>query len=210
LAFIYRRAFGSDPPGYLVESILNDLGALPVRTESLDQAVQDTDLRAGLRAAYFEGLPNDAIWEPEPWQIFRWAIHAGAYGVQSATALAKREGREAWADIDRQYRSEISSAIPETWEDMRDQLGGPDKDGDMDSDIYLWADYFGATDKCVCGTQLVDVYGLADGVVRHYRLRGSKADDAREFLVPAIISAGVEDDESGLCSYCWHTIHKDD
>lgn len=58
LAFIYRRAFGADPPVYLVESVLNEFGGLPVRAESVDRSVADRELRERLRAAYFESVPK--------------------------------------------------------------------------------------------------------------------------------------------------------
>lgn len=209
LAFIYRRAFHGDPPAYLVESVLNEFGGLPIRAESVDQSVKDQELRERLRAAYFESVPNDPIWEPEAWQLFRWAVHAGAHGEASAISRARRDGREAWQEVDRQYRSEMASSIPANWEELKDHLQFPEKDGDLDYDIHQWADYFGASTSCVCGTELVDV-DSADGFVRHFRLRGRRADEARELIVQEVIGSGVEDTTGGLCSHCWHVLHKDD
>jgi hypothetical protein len=73
----------------------------------------------------------------------------------------------------------------------------------------MWAGGLGALDKCVCGTPLVDENAFADALIKRDRLRGTKAEHAREKMVSAILRSGVETG-SGLCSGCSYFMHKDD
>jgi hypothetical protein len=84
-------------------------------------------------------------------------------------------------------------------------------DGDPGFDIETWAGALGALDKCVCGTKLVDDEALADSLIKRYRLRGEKAERARQKIVDAVVNSGVEiSDGLGLCSYCSYAMNKDD
>ena len=82
-------------------------------------------------------------------------------------------------------------------------------DGDPGSDIEMWAGALGALDKCACGTPLVDEDVFADALIKHYGLRGTKAEREREKIITAVVRSGVETG-SGLCSSCSYFMNKDD
>lgn len=64
-----------------------------------------------MEAAYLE----HAKWQPYPERIFEWAVQAVLNDTRSATALARREDRQDWAEIDAQCTraSEPPSTVPE-------------------------------------------------------------------------------------------------
>lgn len=208
IAFVYRRAFGEDPPGYLVESTLQDYGKTPIRADGLDDVLQDSELLGRLENAYSE----HTRWGPQREQVFRWAVDAAAHGTAPALALARREGREDWSEIDAQYKREISSEIPESWEDVEERLAHPHKDDDPYSDVHLWADYFDAASECgYCSAKLVEVDDLAWRMVKRFKLRGEKADEAYDNLRTLLVHSGVDDSEgTRVCNYCHYKLNKDD
>lgn len=108
IAFIYRRAFGEDPPEYLVESTLRDFAEIPIRADGLEAALLNEEFTDQLRSAY----AKFAKWEPDPSQIFRWVVHSLAKGRASALRAARNDGREEWLEIETIARSEELSDLP--------------------------------------------------------------------------------------------------
>jgi len=145
LAYLYRKTFDEDPPEYLIQWVLRDYGDTPVRTDGLDQVLRDSHLMEELIAEYSGQVPWSDSFPPQKELLFVWAVHAAAHGKNAARTLAKRTGREAWEEVDAQYKSEISYTIPENWTDLKAQLECKQKDEDPFDNIHLWADYFDAS-----------------------------------------------------------------
>jgi len=208
VAFLYHRAFGEYAPDYLVESILREFGNASLRADGLDQTLQDKGLFGKLQDAY----AAHTKWGPGPEQMFRWAVIASINGFAAASREAAREGKVDWKDVDRQYKSELSSSIPGDLEEMRRSLLAAEDDGDAEWDAYQWAEYFDAGRACeFCGAHLVDVDIVAERFVKHFRLRGRKAEEASEKIQRMLLKAGVEDANGGdLCGHCRYTMNKDD
>ncbi len=120
ISFIFHRAFGYDPPDYLVESTLSQLGKQTIRADALDAIIQDGAFREKVEEAYLE----HAKWEPWPERIFEWAVQASLSGTKSGVALARKEGKRDWNEIETQAKSEMSYAVPETWTDLKEALEG--------------------------------------------------------------------------------------
>lgn len=201
LAFIYRRAFGKNPPEYVVESALQEYADSPIRADALDVLLQDQTFIDRVREAY----SSQTKWGPYPESIFRWAVRAAARGKKSAIGLAARDARQDWAEVDAQYKSELSHAVPETWEELKDQLEG--RDADLDSLIR----YFDAIKTCFCGEEMVDFDSFADSIVTHYRLGEQSGAEAYEIVRDALVHAEYEEYEGrGVCTYHDYIFHKDD
>jgi hypothetical protein len=209
-AFVFRRAFGNDPPDYLIQLVLREHGSSPVRADAIDAALQDKSLLARLAAAYKKHFD----WNPDPTRLFRWAVEAAIRGIDAAKRLAEKEGKEDWAEVDAIARSELLSDLPSTSEAALESIQYPDKDEDIGHDILRWADALDALNECyICGTDIVDAEALADALVRRYKLRGQKAEDAREELEQAIRNSGVEVGgwrSSSICAYHDYQLSKDD
>jgi ppGpp synthetase/RelA/SpoT-type nucleotidyltranferase len=201
IAFIFNRAFGGDPPDYLVEATLQKTGEKKVRADALDALLQDKTFREKLDAAYLE----QTKWSPYPARIFECAVHAALNGTASGIALARKQGKADWAEIDAQFKSEISYAVPETWAELKRRLEN------RQAEIGTIAEYFDATDTCACTAEIVEFDSLVSSVIEHYGLEDKEASEASDLLIAAMDRAGMDDSEgTGLCSYCYHVLNKDD
>lgn len=201
ISFIFHRAFSTDPPDYLVESTLEQIGKQSVRADALDAYMQDAVLRERLEAAYIEHTK----WDPWPELIFGWVVQATLGGKRSAIALAHKDGKEDWNEIEVQAKSEMSHAVPETWADLKEEL----ENGH--ADLETLTDYFGAKEFCYCGEPIYQFETLIDGIIHHYRLKGEKVDEASELIQKALSETDMEDaDGYSLCSYCTYVMNKDD
>lgn len=209
VAFLYRHAFGADPPDYLVQSTLEELAATPIRTDGLASLLDDKDFFGKLADSYREA--NRLDFDADPAQVFRWAVHAAVHGREAAIREARAAGRDEWRYVDQIYRSEALSNLPDNADEFVRFITRESDDGDPYSDLLTWAQALGAVQECMCGTKLVDEDSLADSLVRRYRLRGARAERSRERIIAAVINSGVETSVgSGLCSYCSHVLSKDD
>jgi len=201
MAFIYNRAFGEEPPDYLVEATLKRIGDKKIRADALDVLLQDKVFLEKLHEAYLEHTK----WSPYPALVFECAIHATLNGTASAVALARKRGKADWAEIDAQFKSEISYAVPDAWAELKRQLE------DREAAIGTIAEYFDAVDTCACGVEIVEFDSLVSSVIEHYGLDDMEASEASELLIAAMDRAGLDDSEgTGLCSYCYHVLNKDD
>jgi ppGpp synthetase/RelA/SpoT-type nucleotidyltranferase len=201
LAFIFNRAFGEEAPDYLVEAALAQIGNQKIRADALDALLQDTTFIEKLGAAYLEHTK----WKPYPSRIFEFAIHGVLNGTASAIALARKRGKADWAEVDAQYKSELSYAVPDSWAELKEQL----ENGE--AEIGTLAHYFDGVKSCVCGEEIVEFDDVVDAIQIHYGLDGEDASAATDLLISALDSAGLDDaDGGGLCSYCHHVLNKND
>jgi putative GTP pyrophosphokinase len=209
LAFAYRRRFRENPPDYIVQSIIREFGAYDLRTDGLETALQDEKFVNQLTSAYAE----EADWQADATQIFRWTVLSLVVGSQAAVRRARSDGRADWREVAATARREALASIPGV-EDVLVALEQPDKDEDPQSDLEDWAGALDATSRCAfCGTTIVRPDEFADSAVRYYRLRGRKAEEIRERLRHAAQSVGTETgswDNSSICSYCSYVLNKDD
>ena len=106
-------------------------------------------------------------------------------GREAALRAAKSSGRAEWRYTDRIYRSEALSGLPPDADSFVRALRRAEDDGDPGADIAMWAGGLGAVDKCVCGTPLIAENAFADALIKHYRLRGTKAEHKREKMISA-------------------------
>jgi hypothetical protein len=210
LAFIYRQTYKAGPPEYLIQWILREYQRTGARADGLDAALQDGEFQQRLRDAY----RTHTRWDADNEQLFRWSVHSVAHGKESAIRMARRDGREEWKEIDRIARNEIMSGYPEHADSLISRLGNPMKDEDVEWDIEQLASAFGGLRSCArCGTSIIDPEEFADAVVSHYKLRGKRADSARDEIIDAVRSSAVEVGGWGnpsLCNYCDHVMNKDD
>jgi putative GTP pyrophosphokinase len=200
IAFIFHRAFGYAPPDYLVESAAEQIGERTIRADALDALLQDRDFRGRVTNAYLEHTK----WEPWPERIFQWAVQAAVSGSKSAVVLARREGKRDWGEVDRQYKSEISYAVPETWAELKGELEAGA------AELETIADYFDAKGSCsCCGGEIFHFESLTESIVTHYGLRSHEGEQASEVVSQALGRTDMDDAEGGsLCSHCWYVMNK--
>jgi hypothetical protein len=209
---LYRRKFGQDPPEYLIQNIVRDYGHLAIRSDGIESALNDTSFIDQLKHAHSNA--THFHWEPEPAQIFRWAIFSLVAGTKSAISVATRDAREEANYIDRIGRQEALSGFPEDAETLLSTLANSDHDGDIDGDIEQWASGLGVLRGCErCGSNIVHPQEFADAAVAQLKARGKKADRLREELEERVRNCAVDTggwNYSRLCSYCDHVMSKDD
>lgn len=200
LAFIYKRAFGEDPPDYLVERALRRVGESNVRADALDSILQNKQFVGQACSVY----AKQTRWDAYPERIFDWGLESLLHGKRSALALARKDGEQDWDEIDRQYKSELAHSIPETWSDLREEL--EDRTASLEDLIR----FFEIAASCMCGTELVDYDSVAESIIHHYRVPDGLAENVSEVIAGALSSAGYEDsDGSQLCSHCCYVMNKD-
>jgi len=208
IAFLFRHAFGEDPPDYLVQSTLRELEGTPIRTDGLAAVLDDTNFLARLETEYREA--NRIEIDADPVQLFRWAVEAAINGSEAALREAKRSGRADWQETDAIYRREALSDLPKDVDELGHYMHDALDDGDPSYDLGQWADALDAGSSCVCGTKLIDEDAFADAFIKRNRLKGKNAERARDKIISLIANSGVEtSDGSGLCSHCSYMMSKD-
>lgn len=209
IGFLFRHAFGEDPPDYLVQSTLRELEGTPMRTDGLAAVLDDTNFLTRLETEYREA--NRLEIDADPVQLFRWAVDAAIYGRDFALREAKRSGRSAWQETDSIYRREVLSEVPKDVDELERHIHNALDDGDLTFDFTQWAQGLDAASSCArCGTTLVDEYALANAMVKRLKIKGSKAERIRDRITSLIGDSGVESaDSAGLCSYCAYQMEKD-
>ena len=209
---MYRSSFGQDAPDYLIQSVLRDYGHLAIRTDGLEAALEDESFIGQLSDAYTKATRFD--WEAAPEQLFRWVLISMVSGTKSAITAAARDSREEANEIEQIGRREALSSLPRTAAGFLDEVDHPDDDGDFEGDIEQWASGFGVLERCdACGREIVDPYVLADAAVKHFKLRGKKADRFRENIQRRVTNSAVDTggwNHTGLCSNCDDQMSKDD
>ena len=201
LAFIYQRAFKKEPPSYLIEWMLKKIADADVRADALDAVCQDQPFFQQCQSEYQQA----AKWPGDASRQLEWAIESLLNGPKRALALAKEHGRRDWDEIDAEYRREVRSRIPDTWDDFERGMNA----GDLD--FVEVARYFDVLRSCICGEQMIDFDDFIDAVFDVYDLRETERAAAYDDLLGALSESGIEDaDGSPLCSYHHHVIEKDD
>jgi len=208
IAFLFRHAFNDDPPDYLVESTLRELEGTPIRADGLAAVLDDKEFLERLGNDYREA--NRLGIDADPVQLFRWAVDAAINGREFAVRDAKRTGRADWRETDLIYRREALSGLPADEDELDSYIHEALDDGDPHYDIEHWAQALNASTTCMCGTKIIDEDAFADAFIKRNRLRGNKAERARERIIDLITNSGVETSNgSSLCSYCSYTMSKD-
>ena len=201
LAFIYQRAFKEEPPVYLVDWMLQKIADAKVRVDALDAILQDRQFAEECQAEYQQA----AKWAADPSRQLEWAIDYLLRGRDSALTLARTHGQKDWDEIDAQYRSEVRSAVPGTWDQFQEEMN----DGGID--FLDLAQYFGTARECICGEDMIEFDDFIEAVFDHYGLRGDERHQGYDDLLQALNASGVEDaDGADLCSYHLHQLNKDD
>jgi len=210
LAFLFRQQFKKEPQDYLIRWVLREYGSLDLRSDGLDAELRDEAFQGRLCAAY----ESKTRWNAEPEQMFRWSVHALAYGREAAVRLAARNGREEWREVDLVARGETLSSLPDDADSLASSFQRITKDDEPESEIEQASLALGAKRSCsCCGTLIVDPEALAKATVSHYKLRGKRAEKFREEIEDTVRSSGVEIgswDNPSLCGYCDYRMSKDD
>ncbi|MBZ5525569.1 MAG: RelA/SpoT domain-containing protein, partial [Acidobacteriia bacterium] len=209
IAFLFRHAFGEDPPDYLVQSTLREMEGTPIRTDGLAAVLDDKNFLSRLETDYRETSQMDIA--ADPVQLFRWAVDAAIRGRDFALREARRDGHADWREIDSVYRREVLSEVPGDIDSFERHIHDALDDGDLTFDLTHWAQALGASSSCaLCGTALVDGQALADAMVKRLKMKGSKAERTRGRITRLVTNSGVESgDSSGLCSGCAYRMEKD-
>jgi putative GTP pyrophosphokinase len=201
LAFMFTRAFGEEPPSYLIDWMLAELKQTGVRADALDTVLQDREFLDACRAAYRE----ETRWPADPTRAFEWAVKSLVNGKEATLNLARQHGKSDWDEVDAQYQSEMRSVLPDKWETLEEEL---DQGGAAIGEI---ARYFDTRRDCLCGTEMIEYDDFADALLNHYALRGDEEPPAYQTIIDALASSGFEDaDGSDLCSTCHYKLSRDD
>jgi len=155
------------------------------RSDVLDRKLNDKSFLEKLSKAYAAAHGLELYQEA----IFEFVPVAVAMGDKAAIDRARKRSQEEWQDIDRIYKSELMSSLPDTYSEFI-ELVGESKDG-LAQDEYLFydlAEAFEAYSNCpICGTRVVDEYFLAENIAEHYNM-----EDKTQEIVNMIWKSGIE------------------
>lgn len=186
LARLYKQAFGHEPPEFLVAATLQGIKRADVRQDVLLAAMRSKRKLKRIRSVYKRHLGL----EPEPHEVFRWVVRWVAKG-ESPLKQAKRAAASVLQESDAYVMSQVAAELPEDWRDIVSMIDNSGKDG-VEEDIHRWAAAFGGASEDFWTLEpAVYADSLAMALADHYRLRGSKYDEAVGALTDAIVRSGV-------------------
>lgn len=205
LAYLFQDKFGRSAPDYAMRQVLNmceDIGVSSL--EGFQAVLQRDELRRKFDDTYRSVMPT--LLSPE--DVFLAMLRAFARGDRDAVNYVRRKARREFREIDAVYRRELRSSLP----DSIDELLAEFDSHDGEPNVEAWAEALdsGLGSCRVCGTRIVDVEGLAEAVVRHYRPQ--HPDDVYQKVVTAVYQSGAEcggADNASLCPYHEYQAGKD-
>lgn len=201
----YKKVFNDLPPDYLVLYVKNKCENLGITNiKPLETALLSERNRKRLQKAY----RDTSGWEISNELLFEMAPLITVYGINIAVDAVKKRAKIEWEDVERVYRSEIESERPETYEEFLEYMEPHDKDDfeDFPDRVYRIAEIFKVLDSCsICSAPIVDPVALQEGVEEFYEI-----EDTDGKIQTAIIKAGADPGENGLCSYHNYVVSKED
>jgi ppGpp synthetase/RelA/SpoT-type nucleotidyltranferase len=207
LAFIYQIAFKSAPPEYLLEIVDSKCKELGItRSDSLDRKLRDPDflkkIRSNFVKGYLFGLSDESTFELIPTAV--------AFGDHAAIEKAKQKAKEELEEIDRVYKSELLSSLPETYKLFLDSFKeNRDSWHTVEQMVYDAAEIFDAYHECsMCGCRIVVDDILAENIAEHYEV-----EDKIDEIKAQITHLGIETEswnDNNLCSHCYYILNKND
>jgi hypothetical protein len=205
---LFRGRFGEYPPDYIVQSVLHEIGGLRLRSDGIETVLANKMFINQLREAYF----NASDMEADPTQLFRWAVLSLIVGKDAALRLPGREWRSDRKEIAIAARHEAMANSP-TIDVLVSSLENAQKDDDPEYNIETWAIGLGVSHGCwLCDNTMVDPDEFAEAAIKHFKVRGKRADVMRERLSNAMRSIAIETgslDNPGVCGYCDHLLSDD-
>ena len=208
LAFVYRRAFGSDPPDYLVRVVLGVCeNSGSYRLDAIDRVLRDDAIRSRVAEAYEEAT-NWSLSE-ETW--YELSPIAAVSGLEKAVQRAAQLGRLEREDIEAIATRELRAELPETLEEVMDSLRSWSPEGlPSDAIPYELAQAMAVSRECaICGAPIVDVYRLVEALLDHYGVDEDPDGQIAEALANSGAEVGDVENPS-LCSYHGWVMSKDD
>lgn len=207
LAFVFREVFGRSPPDYIVRLGLDLCNKLHVTSlERLPEVLLRAEFRDSLNQSYrsIVGVPI------QPADIFLAAIYAVARNDREATKWVRRKARREWEEIEQVGRREALSSLPETIDELLQELEDPRGEADVEG----WAEALGATTNCaICGTTIIKPYSFAESAVEHYQVPEEAAANVHERIETAVSRSSAETGgwgDGSLCAYHNERAAKDD
>ena len=205
LAFIHRRAFGADPPDYLVRTVLSGCEEVSCfRLDAIDRVLRDDATRSAVAQAYQEAgrwALSDETW-------FQLSPVVAVLGLEEATRRAAQLGREQRDEIEAIYRREVVAELPETFEELTQTFGAWGPDG-FPSDVYDIAEVMGALEECaICGAPIINVARLVEALLEHFGVDEDPDGEIQATLVNCGLEVG-DVDNPRLCSYHGWVLSKD-
>jgi hypothetical protein len=132
---------------------------------------------------------------------------------RAGVRAVRRRIQEEWSEITAIARRELLSDLPARIDEFLARLEAHHKHDDPASDIQRWASGLGAVTSCsFCGASIVSADAFADEIVRHYRLRGQRADKIRSEIEQAVWNSGIETGTFGsstVCNSCNYQLGRD-
>ena len=207
LAFMYKRAFTEAPPDYLVRAVLRRCMAIGCfRFDLIDRVLHDQALHKLVSDAYETGTR----WPLSDEDWFMLAPDVAMLDTQQAEALAEQTGQEHWDEIDSTYRSEVLAELPETLEELIEEISSAmSGESHWERIAYDVADVFGALNECLfCGTRVIDVDTFVESALEHYDANEDFDGEIRAALWDSGLETGGFNNSS-LCSYHDDVMSKD-
>ena len=186
LAYIFKDAFGRAPASYVVAMALNtskDLNIIAL--DGLPAILKRPGFRESLNGVQREIFPFPI--DSETMLIA--ALHALASDDGAALRYVREQATRALDEIDDLARRELLSELPDTVEQLIDDIDDPRHE----TDVTLLAVALGVADNCpYCNATVIDPFGFSEAAMYHYGLSGDEADQLCERIQDAIFGSGVE------------------
>lgn len=205
LAYIFKDAFGRAPPSYIVAMALSTSRDLNiVALEGLPAILKRSGFRESLNEAHRQVLSFSI----DPETILIAALHALATDDEAALRYVREQATLRFEEIDDFARRELSSELPDTAEQLIDEIDDPRHE----TDVEFLAAALGVAYNCpYCNATVIDPFGFSEAAMYHYRLSGEEADRVCQRIQDAIFGSGVDTGgfgETDACSHCASVLRK--
>ena len=205
LAYIFKDVFGRAPAGYVIAMALNTSRDLNiVALYGLPAILKRPRFRERLSEAYTQVFPFPIDSE----SLLIASLYALATDDGAALRYVRDQATLALDEIDDLARRELLSELPDTAEQLIDEIGDPRRE----TDVTLLAAAFGVADHCpYCNATIADPFGFSEATMYHYGLTGTEADQACERIQEAVLGSDVDVGAFGgpdACSNCASVLRK--
>ena len=207
IAFLYYELFGYPPEEYEVQFLLRVVDEYGIKTVGDARRGFEYEVLQNLEKIHnkrFSMIPIDNL------DQFKFGLLYALHGRSSYREYRKKI-EEDWAEIEATARSEILSAMPESFDKFVEDL---EMNG-LSWDVWQAIGELGGLSNCaICGADIIDPYSAAEAVLEFYDI---EEDDLDFDLVSLFTDPwGVDAPEtvsvynSSLCPYCGWQMSKDD
>lgn len=204
IGFIFYELFGKKPQEYELQSALNELKDAGLsRVKDLKRHLPNEEVRTRLdtlHRKFFGGWAIDDV------DTLIWGTKVMVTGNRAYAEFVEKIKSE-WQDIERIARSEALSELPETIEELVEDLIDA---REVDVGFLEALRELGGVSECkLCRQDIFEPYQAYEALCDYYSKESNELLDVLHDMYANGIVECEDSSHSGLCLHCAHLLHSD-